>query len=546
MKPAYTLEQLLCEPMGFGLTTASPIQRALCRLESGVPLGALAADPDVVRAFGGKDAIAALPTRCPDVLCEVMPIRCGKSMRAACSALWATQTCDVSGLTPGEIPRVAIVSLTIDLGRVVFTHLIGALRASPLLKQLVVGEPTADSVIIRHPSGRHIEIKVSAGKRAGSDLVGRWLVQLILDESARMVGSADGAVINLDDQLEAARGRILPGGCIHLISSPWAPTGPMYKWATESFGKPSDELVVVRAEAWRVNPVYWTPERCAQVKRQDPKAYARNVLGEFAADAGAAFDPEDIEAAFIPLADDARAELWSNHVVIDASSGGGDHFTIAVLGWADVYPSVDGTAFDYDPAAPTLDGWGVANATIVPFRHGAPVKNPKPAPRPKRMLIVREVASLGNNLRSRNITSDEIARSIAAVCKRYGVNKVFGDQRESYFLADSLKRLNLRFHECVYSNKSKHDAVDRLDALFRDREIKLPKGHFGPMLRDQLVSFRRGWTKTGQPKFEGKVDDLVDLLITAMHADADGLLRGSQFNAPRTRTDYADTDFQWG
>ena len=44
-----TLETKLCDPAFFGLTTASPLQRAICRVADGKALGGLAADPVVMR-----------------------------------------------------------------------------------------------------------------------------------------------------------------------------------------------------------------------------------------------------------------------------------------------------------------------------------------------------------------------------------------------------------------------------------------------------------------------------------------------------------------
>ncbi len=60
MKPAsYTLERLLTHPSAFGLLTASPLQRAICRIADGLPLGELAEHPDVMAAIGGVASVPA-------------------------------------------------------------------------------------------------------------------------------------------------------------------------------------------------------------------------------------------------------------------------------------------------------------------------------------------------------------------------------------------------------------------------------------------------------------------------------------------------------
>src|SRR5678815_525909 len=125
-------------------------------------------------------------------------IRTGKSLLAACAAFHMAVTCDVSSLRPGEIPRVSVVSLKKDLADVIVNHLVGSVKASALLRPFLMGEPTGDGLMIRHPSGTPVEICVVAGSRAGASLVARWSAGCIFDEFPRMTGE-DDAVINWDD-----------------------------------------------------------------------------------------------------------------------------------------------------------------------------------------------------------------------------------------------------------------------------------------------------------------------------------------------------------
>ncbi|MGD0679936.1 MAG: hypothetical protein ABSC94_31520, partial [Polyangiaceae bacterium] len=97
-------------------------------------------------------------------------VRVGKSLLAAALAVRAALTCDLSALRPGEPVRVSVVSLTTDLARVVFEHVTGTLQSKPALRALMDGEPTADTVNLRHPSGHVVEVKVVAGARAGASL----------------------------------------------------------------------------------------------------------------------------------------------------------------------------------------------------------------------------------------------------------------------------------------------------------------------------------------------------------------------------------------
>jgi hypothetical protein len=254
-----SLERLVTSSAGFGLTTASPLQRAICRIADGRGLGPLAEVPEVRRAIGDVDA---LPRERPAELMILSGIRVGKSLLAAAIAVRASQTCEIGHLGPGEIPRVSVVSLRLDLAEVVFRFIVGNLQAKPALRPLLAEDPTSDSVMLRHPTGRLVEVKVVAGARAGSTLVARWSAGCIFDEAPRMVGAEDG-VVNFDHAHDAVIGRLLPGAQIVSIGSPWAPFGPIYDRVQERWGKPAEDLVIVRAPAYDMNPVTWTPRRCA-------------------------------------------------------------------------------------------------------------------------------------------------------------------------------------------------------------------------------------------------------------------------------------------
>ncbi len=294
------LEWVLCDEAAFGLTTASPLQRAICRIADGRPLRELADDPIVLRALGGTAPACMVPPAPPRELAILSGIRVGKSLLAGALAFHWSQTCDVSRLGPGEVPRVSIVSLTKDLADVVFAHVVGRLQSSPILSGLVLGESQADCITVRHPTGRPIEIKVVAGSRAGASLVARWSAGTIFDEFPRMVGESDG-VVNWDDSRKGVVLRLLPGAQLMHIGSPWMPDGPAYKLVADCWGKPTAEMVVVKAPAFDMNPVYWTPERVDEARKQ-PDAFRTDVMAEFATQEQMLFSVESLTKAIKPEA----------------------------------------------------------------------------------------------------------------------------------------------------------------------------------------------------------------------------------------------------
>ena len=312
---ALSLETMFCHPGAFGMTTASNMQRAICRVCDGKPLGDLADDPVVQKCFGGYEAIASLPAQPPLEFVLLAAIRCGKSLFTAALALYTALTIDLSGLPAmgaDEMPNVVVVSLDKYRAKVVMKFMMAVLnKKGGLLNDLLVRrpKPTSESFIVRRLDGRLVEIIVAAGKRGGDNLVSRWTLVAIFDEAARMLGQADG-VVNYEDQRSAVieRLRLLRqhGAMARLVavSSPWAARGPIYETVTEWFGKPSGELVVVRATGPDLCPPLWTPEAVEAARLARDGAYETDVLGLFADPENGWLSATEVEKAKRPLGEE--------------------------------------------------------------------------------------------------------------------------------------------------------------------------------------------------------------------------------------------------
>lgn len=293
-----TLEKLLTSLDGFKLDTATPVQRAKCRIVQGLPLGDLAEHPRVIAAVGGPEAAALLaaPMGRPRRIYDVSGIRGAKSLLIAAVAVFASQTVGIEHLGAGEVPRYSILSTSLDIAQVSFNdHLVGKIMASPVLRALVLDEPKSDSILLRHPSGRPVEIKIVAGARAGSTLVARWSIGMAADEAPRMHG--DEAVVNFEDSVRAIHGRLLDGAQILAPGSPWAPAGPIYEAVMAHFGRPTLDLVVLRSPAYDLHPGWWTPERCAEFKASNPDAYETDVEARFGDPDTAMYPSVEVERA---------------------------------------------------------------------------------------------------------------------------------------------------------------------------------------------------------------------------------------------------------
>jgi hypothetical protein len=382
---AASLEWKLTDPIAFGLTTASPLQRAICRIADGESLGALSEHPRVVAALGD---VHALPHERPKEMFVISGIRTAKSLIAACGAFHMAMTADCSQLRPGEIPRVSVVSLKKDLSDVIMNHLVGSVKASPLLRRFMVGDPSGDGIVLRRPDDRLVEVCVVAGSRAGSSLVARWSAGCIFDEFPRMVGGDEG-VVNWDDMRQAVLLRVLRGCQLWHIGSPWAPWGPAYEAVTEHHGKPTAERILIKAPAYDMNPVYWTAERVAAARKADPDAAKTDVDAEFASAEEAMFAATSVDACT------RKAPL--------------------------VIPRADGHTYfaAMDPAT-RGNGWTLAIAT-----------------KDARGKVVVVCAKEWKGSRDEPLDPGDVLAEVASVVVPYGITTVFSDQ----VMGDALRKL---------------------------------------------------------------------------------------------------------
>lgn len=286
-------EDFLVDPDGGGIVTASPLQRALTYVFDNeeippelwlAPMLPEELDPEgtpVAEAFGWVKPRTALGQ-----ILIVCGIRCGKSAMAAMEAIRCTQRLDLDtpvgrAMLPGEIPRVFVVSRTVQMAQRTFGYIKGLIRSRAVLSALLVEEPKADSLKLYHPSGRPIEIAVVPASVAGASLVGCWIAGLIFEEAARMASEAEGKV-NIDENVRFAQGRMLPGANIVYITSPVGHTGYIYELFTANWKNDEQRVAVVKARGDWMNPVEWTPEEQERLLKRDPDAHHTDFLANFA------------------------------------------------------------------------------------------------------------------------------------------------------------------------------------------------------------------------------------------------------------------------
>ena len=441
--PAPNLEELLT--VDFGLTTPTVLQRAVCCIADGRPM-----PREILRHPHVLSAIGSMPANYgrfrPKTIAFLSAIRGGKSLLTGaagvrCALTWRAP----QQMLDSDVPRVSIISIKRDQAGVIFSHIAGAFSRSERLRAMLIDEPRADRILMRHPSGRPVEIMVVAGAKAGGTLTARYMAAVLFDEAPRMVGADDGKV-NLEHERDAIRGRLMDCDCTSewLTGSPWAPFGPVHEVYLAHFQKPNPAAVVVKARGDWLNPVWWTPERIDEVERDNPTAYRTDFLAEFA----------DAEEALISSVELERCTRASGNL-----------------------PPERGYEYaaEMDPATRS-NGWTLC----VSKREGT------------KSIIV--LAKEWRGTRASPLSPERVFQEMAGILEPYGVTSVGTDQWSADANADLAKQCGLRLDEWPATGRSNSEGYMELRARISVGDVELPND---PVLLADLRRIRRVTTQAG-------------------------------------------------
>ena len=186
--------------------------------------------------------VGAVPDIAREVIVQVKGARVGGSWLAALRLLHLALTVPLDALAPGEVAVGVIVAPDLRLARQALRFVVGAAKGCPSIKRLVESE-SGDSITLRRPDGARVAIECLPATRGGSALRGRSLFGAVLDECAFFHG-ADYQV-NDAELFKAVAPRILPGGQVLLVSTPWCESGLLHELFRDNFGKPQTALAAL-------------------------------------------------------------------------------------------------------------------------------------------------------------------------------------------------------------------------------------------------------------------------------------------------------------
>ena len=223
--------------------------------------------------------------------------RGGKTSRlVATKAIHAAWTVPLPTLGAGEYASAIIVAPSLKLARQALSFVRGYIEASDTLRAALIDEPTKDSIELRRPDGKPVRIEILAASKGGKAVRARTLVFAALDEACFFADEQSG-VINDAEIWRALIQRVVPGGQLWVVSTPWlADTGLLEALISKNWGTHQAALVAT-APTRQLNPT-WDPtgEIERDLREQDPDAADREILAiPMAGGSGAFFDPAAIK-----------------------------------------------------------------------------------------------------------------------------------------------------------------------------------------------------------------------------------------------------------
>lgn len=359
----------------------------------------------IYAALTGRDGEPLEPV---EELWGIVGRRGGKTRAAGTIAAYIGGLCDHSAnLAPGERGVIPILAASMPQAGRAFMHAKGILQHSPILSELIDGDPTSDT--IRLSTLIDIEVRPAnfrtvrgvTAVAAIADEIAFWLVE--------GTTNPDSAI------LDALRPSLATtGGPLIVISSPYAKRGELYSTFRSDYGQDGDpRILVAKGPSRSFNPTLpqWRVDRAYA---KDASVAASEYGGEFRNDLEAYVSRELVEACVdTEVMERPPLSTIRYRAFVDPSGGGADSMTLAI-GHAE------------------SDG-----AVVDALRERKPPFSPE--------AVVEEYAALIKSYGLSEVTGDRYAGEWPREAfRRHGIAYKLADQTRSQLYQDMLPLLNSR------------------------------------------------------------------------------------------------------
>lgn len=327
------------------------------------------------------------------------------------------------------------------------------------------------------------------------------------------------------------------------FSSPFGVVGPHYDMIARG---DTATTIVSCAPSWIANPAAITEARTHELEPNE-RIWRREYAAIPQSDVTSVFDVTTIDRAMRPR--EAANIIRVDHewvLAIDASRGG-DAWTYLFGRWTveevEITEANCGLAPSGLPwvlAVPpreyaVRDPFGRRLGTRLERQDRAGNWYPFTPPREAAPRQVLQVAEVGEIPEAEMVDTERAVNFLARKAQhRYRARLTFCDQYEYSSLSVLLKRAGLRPYEQTWTATTKSRAVDRLERMLRDNQIRLPASD---ILRRQLLEYSEKITRSGAITYSGRGrhDDYAQVLVTLAMASVSGQLPGDPFGMDRRR-----------
>lgn len=334
----------------------------------------------------------------------------------------------------GETVMIPLIAQDARASGIAYGYIRSYLEQSPALASQLAGEPLTDRLTLTNG------VVIACMPCTRTTARGFSIPVAVLDEVAfyRLEGAA-----NSDAEIQASvrRGMIAFPGTSRLIkiSTPYLAEGVMFEDHRRAFGKPDPDLLAWRAPSALMNPSIRT-ERLDQEQRLDPIRFRREYLSEFIDSLTVFLQRHLIDRAVVTGRKVLEPRAGVSYVVaVDGNLGGGDAFTLSV-----------GHA----------EGRGAALRVVQDYLEGRTTRT------------------------DATVDLEAIVAAYAAVTKRYGQTRVYGDRlttaKHGGWIVEAFARHGVRYlvdHVVGPDGKPKHltasDAYLAAEPLFVEGRIDL-------------------------------------------------------------------------
>jgi len=270
--PAISIDEAMADQNLFGAALGDletwATWRVILKAAFALPL-----DPAELEVFAELAGAREPPTERVAELWVIAGRRGGKSRMAGLVAAYLGAF-NTHPLARGETGYILALAVSKAQAGAVHDYARGYFDASPILRNLLDGEPTSDEIRL---SGN---VCIAVHPANFRTVRSRTLLGCIYDETAYW-RDADTAA-NPDAEIYTATLPALSttGGLLVAISSPYRRSGLLYRKHEAAFGRNDPNVLVVRCPSVRLNPTI-KPEVVARAREMDPEAARSEWDAEF-------------------------------------------------------------------------------------------------------------------------------------------------------------------------------------------------------------------------------------------------------------------------